>query len=197
MNGTLGVPGLTAIALVAALGSLAAEAHAAPPGGQEEVEAPPSQPPVNHWYGYQTLLADGAALTITVPGFALKSNALFVTGLVPMLFAPPIVHIAHGNVGHGIASFAIRACAPVALAYVALLASTSNETRGIDPNALFAGFLSGWGIAAALDAAVFSWEKVMPPRRADAHDRGGGVFTWRPDVTLGQRRGTVGIAGTF
>jgi hypothetical protein len=199
MNRAPRIRGLTTFSLVAALASLAAEAHAAPPGGQEGAEASQSQAPVNHWYGYQPLVVDGAALTLAISGMAGKSNGLIATGVGPGLLVPPILHLVHGNVGYGIASFFIRACAPVTLGFVAFLASSGNWATGggTDPNAIYAGILTGWGIAAALDAALFSWEKVTPPPRRDALERGGSWFTWRPDVAFGQSRGTVGIAGTF
>jgi hypothetical protein len=176
--------GVATCSLVAALCSLTTEARA-----ETEQPLPPQQAPADHWYGYQPLVADGAALTVAVSGIAVKSGPVFATGFAPALLAPPILHFVHANIGFGLASLAIRACVPVTLGTVGLLATYGNWNPDI--NAFYAGFLVGWGVASALDAAVFSWEKVKPPERS------GSSFTWQPNVGLGRGGGTVGVAGTF
>jgi hypothetical protein len=168
--------------------------------GRDDGEKPSPVPAtVDQWYGYQTLIADGAGLTMTISGVAANSGALAATGLTTAVLTPPILHFAHGNFGYGVASLGLRLGAPLGLGVLGTLAGwlaggLNDKSAAVG---LYGGCLLGWGVAAALDAAVFGHEKVNQPEESAALRRGGNWFTFRPDVALGHERGTVGVAGTF
>jgi hypothetical protein len=74
-------------------------------------QAPPPEP-TRTWYGWQTLLADGASLgliLVSASGHGESLQGFTVAGVLGYFFAPPIVHWAHGNASNGFASLGIRA----------------------------------------------------------------------------------------
>ena len=86
-------------------------------------DAPSTDPPkATHWYGYQTLATDGAALALAIPamatsnsspsmGFGIASTAMYGLGA-------PIVHLTHGHVGKGLLDLGLRVAMPIALGFV-------------------------------------------------------------------------------
>lgn len=72
-------------------------------------------PSPRRWYGWQTLIADGLAFATysfaTTTKFDLGRGAeigLGMTSGVIYSLGTPIVHVAHGNLGWGLLSFALR-----------------------------------------------------------------------------------------
>jgi len=115
--------------------------------------APPR--PSRHWYGWQTLVTDGVAFMLLYAAAQSHdhSNAdtFGYSAMTVFIAAPPIVHWAHGNVGTGIGSLALRGGS-------CLLVAIAINSHGDDNAAL--GMLGILGILAApaIDAAVFSYE---------------------------------------
>jgi len=145
------------------------------PSGEGPAKTTPSTPTTPRsqqeiWYGWQTLLADGAALgTWIAAGFA-DSSAVSGVGTGIYLLGPPVIHFVHGRVGPGFGSFGIRLLAPPVGAGIGALTGLaiggSSGEFGTTLGGLFLGFLIGafvgWGTAVAIDAAVLSYEKVEP-----------------------------------
>jgi len=129
-----------------------------------KVEDAPPPRMVKQWYGWQTLIADGAAIGL---GFATRGNP-WVTGAAYSL-VPTVIHFTHGNVGRGFADLGIRVVLPP-------LATIGGGLLGLalaqDPGGSGAGKLNGLLIGAGLglitgyvgavtiDAAALSWETV-------------------------------------
>jgi hypothetical protein len=154
------------------------------------------------WYGWQTLVVDGAALTTLLASGAAKSNALGVLALTGYAIGPPIVHWAHHNVGIGFGSLGLRIVAPFAGAVLlGLTAAIASGRRANSDDSTVAagiglGFLLGYATTVVLDAALFSYEKPAPARPTSARlgQRG---FTFAPTFNIAQDRASLGLGGTF
>jgi hypothetical protein len=118
---------------------------------------------VKHWYGWQTLIADGATIGLA---FATRGNP-YVTGASYGL-APTIVHFAHGNVGRGFGDLGIRLVAPPLLGLgggLIGMATAPDDAYGLSKLGGFIvgagiGVITGYVAAVTIDAAALSWETV-------------------------------------
>lgn len=128
--------------------------------------------PERRWYGWQTLLTDGASLSLMIAGSAANSgssdsetgSAFATAGFLSYLFATPIVHAAHGHWGKAGGSFAIRAGSTVLLVLgVAQCLSetlfTDRSCSGSGTTLLVLGTIGFFG-AIVVDAAVIAREDV-------------------------------------
>lgn len=150
------------------------------------------------WYGWQTLIADGATLA-TLLGAAAAGSAgkqgdalaapLSVLGVAGYEFAPGIVHFAHKNPGRGFASFGMRIGLPLAGGFIGASAASGCDGFLCEAGGAAIGVLVGVGAAIAIDAAVFAYEdpklsssprvKLVPQL---AFARGGAVFGLRGEL---------------
>jgi hypothetical protein len=64
--------------------------------------------PRRRWYGWQTLLVDGASIGLLVLGVAADDRGAGRLGALGYFFGAPIVHWSHGHVGKGFASLGLR-----------------------------------------------------------------------------------------
>lgn len=106
------------------------------------------------WYGWQSLLADGASLGTIMAGFKADSDMLAVAGVGGYLFAPVAIHAYHHNPGRAGASLLLR----IAIPYVGMLLGASRGDG-------FAGFgegMVGGMVTAVLVDAVMAFETVTP-----------------------------------
>ena len=126
------------------------------------------------WYGWQTLTVDASAVGILLVGAAL------VTARPPMLSATtaprpipfavaslgvyaigsPVVHVAHGEYRHGLASLLLRIAASLAgfgLGYLAGKA-TPARSEGAWTGGAYGSALGGIG-AIAVDASGLAWHR--------------------------------------
>lgn len=122
----------------------------------------PPQPARRRWYGWQTLIADGAGLLISGIGLPLSlsrstqslGTGLLVGGGVVQLIGGPIVHWSHRNVGRGFASLGLRIVLPA----LGVLLGFATRNEGV----LILGSGAGSAVAIALDAAVLAREPEAP-----------------------------------
>jgi hypothetical protein len=124
------------------------------------------RPATREWYGWQTLIVDGAWIAgASASGAGNQAGlaaAFVVSGYV---VAPPIVHFAHGEIGRGFADLGIRVGAPLVLGLVGFAAFSGQSSPGNDgiaPGAVGAILGSGLGMlaAVALDASVLAYRTV-------------------------------------
>jgi hypothetical protein len=153
-------------------------------------DAPPRQPrrPRESWYGWQTLILDGASI-----GLMFTGSTAAGWGVVSYLFAPSIVHFAHRNVGYGFVSIGMRFGLPFAgILMGAMAGSCVNGTSNHDCNgdAAVAGLLLGMAGAITVDAAVLAYEQRRPRRRASG-------MSVSPLLSLQPGDARVGLAGAF
>jgi hypothetical protein len=197
---------------------------------QESLEDPSEPPPAaaplepsrpTHWYGYETLATDGAALLLSVPALASHASGVqSVFGWGSALtygLGAPIVHFAHGHVGKGFADLGLRVGMPLVLGVLGGMIGVStyqpppcNVSLGgwaglgcalddtFGPVGAFAegamiGGLLGMGGAMALDAAVLARE---PIKHDGVSPRIEPAFGLTPE-RRGGTRATVGLVGAF
>lgn len=153
----------------------------APPPPAEENRARPT------WYGWQTLLADGASIAVT--------PAVPLVGLGGYVLGGPIVHLAHGRVGAALGSLGLRVGAPIAGGTAAYLiqGKCRGDFCGVAP-------LLGAGVglisAIALDSALLARAPGEETPRAERRDAKAPRFV----PSAGPRREggfDVGLTGTF
>lgn len=163
-----------------------------PPPAPERGDAPASRvsasesgaasaPTESYWYGWQTLTVDGASLTTALLGSGTQTAALGYLSLGGLLLGSPIVHFAHGRVGAGFGSLALRGGLPILggiIGYAAAGSCRENpNTHGFLGDCFLHGFgemllggLLGLAGAIAIDAAVLArGERVVSnPRETGA-----------------------------
>jgi hypothetical protein len=132
------------------------------------------------------LVADAASLTLVAAEAASGSDSsggrgAVTLGLLGYVFAPAVVHIAHGRVGMAPASFGVRLFMPVAGLWLGSTAA-GCQSHGGDDVAFCGGapgLLLGVAVASALDAGLFSWDK--PNRELSAEPELGLTPVLSPD----------------
>lgn len=119
------------------------------------------------WYGWQTLMADGASLLVVpvVGGVILPKgehdDAIALAAVGGYALAPGAIHLAHGRPGAAAASVGLRVGMPITGGLLGLAVSKGNchtELCGLDGAVL--GFALGAVGAIAIDAAALSRETV-------------------------------------
>jgi len=149
-----------------------------------------------HWYGWQTLLVDGAALGVTVGGFWLRPahqdwSVVSIAGIGAWAVGAPVVHWSHGRVGVGFASLGLRLALP---ALGLLLLSTPCSGSECSEQILAASL--GLAIIPApmvLDAAWLARERQTSGAAQSAH----GHLSLTPFVSAFGARRMLGVSGRF
>jgi hypothetical protein len=158
-----------------------------------------------HWYGWETILVDGAALGTMVLGGATGSGAVGGVGVGIYALGPPVVHATHGRTDAMLGDLGIRVAAPLlfgALGY-AIDYSTSQcppSKSGEFINLCFRGLagmglgiLAGYATAVVLDAAWLAREPVV--KKSDGRDAL--RVRWAPTVAITPTGGSAGVGGLF
>jgi hypothetical protein len=172
-------------------------AHAAPERpvsaptapGVSPTEPPPPTAPITtraegppreaEWYGWQTLLVDGAGLAVGLAAASpirdAASEPPSTAGVVAAAMygvgatVAPGVHLAHHRLGPAFASLGLRLLLPPVTSGVGFLGACFGN-RDFDhrctQDGLTGGFLVGTVGAAAIDAAVLSFDKGGPREAA-------------------------------
>lgn len=173
----------------------AAEARIAETGADDEGEAADAAER-RHWYGWQTLVADGASLAALVVGASLTGqrssndgpgDTLVWTGLLGYELAPGIVHFVHRNPGRGFASFGLRLGLPLAAAFVGASLASGCNTNLCESNGAAVGALLGMGGAIAIDTAVFAYDD---PKRSSSRR-----LELLPVMSVTPRQAWIGLTG--
>ena len=174
---------------------------------------------VKSWYGWQTLIVDGAAIAM---GFAFSNadaNGVRAIPSLTYLFGPPIVHWIHGHGARGAADLGIRFGLPLVAGGVGALAGAAagKDSGGTYTGALVGlvvGVLAGYIGAITIDAAVLANEKknvpydpADPPDPEDLARQDAKKptffampqFSVEPTTVAGHHGtlGTAGVMGTF
>jgi hypothetical protein len=162
--------------------------------------------PRTRWYGWQTLITDGASLAMLMGGASSNDSAGTWVALSGLTYAlgGPTVHWAHGNVGKGAASLGLRLGLPVGLGLLGYACGSAMSGGKGYGGAVFGalGFVVGFPAAMAIDSAALAREdvepdepdgeakaQVTPPRRV--------AFQVHPDVQTSHTGAQVGVRGTF
>jgi len=139
------------------------------------------------WYGWQTLVTDGAAITFLAMATQARDTAPYLeASAATYLLGGPIVHAGHGNWGRAAGSLALRATLPFfgGLTGAALAQCRQGQWLcGVAETSL--GTLLGISTAMALDWGVLAWEPATKPPPLV------------PVVRVGHNQTWAGVTGTF
>lgn len=142
------------------------------------------------WYGWQTLLVDGIALSGIALAAAEEEDFVWF-GIGLMLVGSPIVHFGHLNITGGVSSLAIRAASAGLFVLGAAVATDgfegSSDEETIGTAVAVAGLL---GVAAAVivDASYFGYEEKPKPKQREL------VMPW---IDPGRGRYGLSYAASF
>ncbi len=178
-----------------------ASRQAAPAEGPVEPTTSAASPRTTpgEWYGYETLLVDGAGLGLAA-GTLAGGIPLGVAGLATYVLGGPIVHAVHGHGGKVGIDLAVRLGAPaVGMGIGAAIGCATFSCSKGD----FAGFgafiLGGVGAgvgaltAIVIDAAVLANEPAAPAKAKPWN----GKATFTPQVSALPGGGAIGVGGAF
>jgi hypothetical protein len=185
--------------------------YAAYPGSAPFAPSPsaapaPTEEKASHWYGWETLLADGASLTILTAGGIMGmsrttalSQGLTYGGLGGYALGGPAVHWGHGRVAEGFESLGLRLGLPTAAILTAYLIGPKCYRGDEGDNGSLAcipfilgGLVAATAAATSIDAAYLAREPVASTERPRAPT---GSISFTP-VLAGNRRGVV-VQATF
>jgi len=133
--------------------------------------------PTSTWYGWQILLADGAALGLAA---ASQNGDLALSWVV----TGTVIHGAHGNVGRAVGSLALRGLTPIAGAYLGYALETADgcHSEFCGHGGASLGGLAGVVTAEIVDVALAKDVEVPAATRHDrvgltpvVHAKGGNV----------------------
>lgn len=144
-------------------------------------EAPKSRTSSSGWYGWQTLIADGASALVLTGGLVSWTVEPTVIGYGGFLFATPIMHAIHGNYGRMLASFGLRLLLPAVAGGIGAAIEVAGNAENTTAKGVVTSAGIGIGLAATacviIDAAALAWDSK--PARTGQSD-------WRRDLLQGR-----------
>jgi hypothetical protein len=185
------------------------------PLGDPPPPAPPSPAPdaPSSWYGWQTLIADGATLVSSIAFAEATSgepagNMIALNGLAGYAFAAPMIHLLHHRPLIALLDLAIRAGAPTLGGYIGAGASSCHQSEQLSEEGggdglcglagAFIGVTIGAIVAVVVDSAVLARTPAEEPEREPAPTpKLASGFTIAPDLVVAKDHGGIGIRGTF
>jgi hypothetical protein len=175
-----------ALALVA--GTASAQTTEPVPTAVDAAESRPTR-----WYGWQTLLADAASITMFL-GSSSASTTGAEVALVGYAAGGPAIHFAHSQWSSGLGSLGLRFGLPLvgfytgaAIAGPACPASQGRDPLGCGLGYMVGGVLFGGLAAVVLDATVLAYEPAKATRGA-----------WvAPSLAFDKERAAVTLSGQF
>jgi hypothetical protein len=130
------------------------------------------------WYGYQTLVIDGAALATSLAFTLGRKHPDRTDNGARMLAAPyavgilvsPWVHAFHGRIGVAFASLGLRALVPAiaAIPGITTNCAASGAEKYCTKEGAVWGLFAGSLLVAAIDIGALSFERSSPAERASA-----------------------------
>jgi hypothetical protein len=161
------------------------------PGAASKPSAPPlaDVPTRSRWYGWQTLLADGAAIEGALAiSWASGESTLGAVAFFAGVYAlgAPAVHLVNGNPGRAAGSFGLRLAAPTIGGLVGSSMGSCERFGGCSSQVyMVSGVVLGYLSAVVVDATVIARERV--PLRS----------RWSPTIVASEEGAVVGLHGTW
>lgn len=146
------------------------------------------------------MTVDGAAVLLVVSStFTAEWGG--IGGVATYVVGPPLVHIAHGHIGKGLADMGLRVGLPLlfgAIGYAAGDPNCHGDGFFCLPPAVgdaMIGGLIGYAGAVVVDAVLLAREDVEVPATPPPLEHASLKVV--PDLQLRKDRQTVGLRGTF
>ena len=175
------------------LASSSARAEEAPPPEAIGALDAESAIPPKRWYGWQILLAGGAAEALAYVGFGVRSDPILWAGFSLAPFGGPAVHEAHHQHSTAMVSFGMGVGLSVAGGFLgtAVGCSKGRAENLCGVGGVLWGALIGEQTATIVDAFAFGWAR---PRQAWARPSRPQIA---PTFAILPGGSTLGIAGSF
>jgi hypothetical protein len=180
------------------LAATGGDARAAEPS--QAAAASSDAPDESRWYGWQTLLADGAAVGTVIAAFSAEANrggstSFYVASASAYSLAAPMVHLFHRRPLVALEDVGIRLGAPAVLALVGYGLGQGDHASFTPPGALEGIALGAVGVVSAIvfDAAWLASEPVAQDGAPATTSR----ISWSPSLSVTTRGPSLGIAGSF
>jgi hypothetical protein len=165
-----------------------------PLAGEDHAPASPAvqaAAPLSYsWYGWQPLLLDTAAVTLSLSAINSQRSAqtLLIVSLFPWTLGGPAMHFLHGRPSTAALSFIMRLISPVLIGY-GLFGIAADNSR---LQALLLGGLTVI-VTAVIDDLFVSWAPVHPARMKPAT----ASLQWAPFAGEVRHAPVVGLTGAF
>lgn len=155
------------------------------------------RPPRRVWYGWQTLVVDGAGLLVGALAASNESSGIGALASLNYAFGAPIVHAAHGEGIRSLASIGLRTALPGAVGLLGYALSDGNGSSA--DSAVYTGIVLGALGAIAIDAGVVAYEEHCYCTQAQAPKKDlAKAFRLTPTVApRAGGGGMVGVVGNF
>ena len=115
------------------------------------------------WYGWQTLIVDGAAVSMVIAGADASPSVRegwWTTAVATYLMGPSMVHLGHQSPAKAAVAFAVRLLAPIAGAMLACAGGCDVVRYGGGGGSdLAAGMTFGYAAAVTIDVGVLARER--------------------------------------
>jgi hypothetical protein len=150
-----------------------------------------------HWYGWQNLTVDAAAVVMFVGAGSSNSSTLGYMGLGTYLAGSGIVHLGHERVGAAIGSVLLRAATPIVGGMIGAATSSCHDNEDDEFcqfGAIAVGVLAGAVVAIVIDDAALANEEVPTTGEGPRLLPTAGVVPSRDNRSFTP---TFGVAGVF
>lgn len=148
------------------------------------------------WYGWQVLLADVVGGALSSAGALANESGLVIAGGAVQLVGPPTIHWLHGRVGAGFGSLGLRVGGPL-LGGLAAAGIQDASGFNIDSIGVGLGAATGALIAAVIDVAVLSHERVSRPQTELRAHRPSAWERLVPGTSFGSSGAAITLQGAF
>jgi hypothetical protein len=149
------------------------------------------QQPQSQWYGWQTLIMDGASAVLFVEGLSSEDLAAALGGLLAYDLGSPCIHWAHENVGAGFASLGLRVGGTFLV-----IAGIGSSVGGGGGGGVLLG-LAVMILAVPIDAGAFAWEDTSTVEVAARQRHPLTELRIAPVLDAKRRSGALSMTGNF
>lgn len=158
------------------------------------------------WYGWQGLISDGVAFTLTLGGGFAQTRSVLTMGIITFVLGTPIVHMAHAEIGRGFGSMGMRVLLPLVGAGIGAIAglvsvsgskdATSDAGDAAGTGAIVGSLVAGAGCA-IIDAFALGYKSQKVEQEVTSRPRRGPSFTLSPSIDVRRDRAEIGVGGSF
>lgn len=141
------------------------------------------------WYGWHHLIVFGASASLVPVAVELEDGFLALASFSGFAVGGPIVHLAHGNVVKGLASFGLNVLCTMGGSFMATAAASGSHYDTIMTSM---GVGVGFGLLTAnlIDIAALAYDEPEPQSHPS-------IPQLAPQIRVAPGSATIGLGGIF